>query len=94
MRNLLSIMQEVFSQNTNHPDKVQIEKGMPIPISRMKYDVLLEYKQVLARLKPGDSFSIKKELDYPVRKLSKDHFPEYKITIRSTGTMSRVFRLA
>lgn len=71
-----------------------IEKNKPLPIKKVKYSDLLRITDTFEKLPINGSFPISNELDYAARKIAKEHFPEYKITIRSMGTTKRVFRKA
>lgn len=71
-----------------------IEKNKPLPIKKVKYRDLLRITDTFEKLPIGGSFPISNELDYATRKIAKEHYPEYKITIRSLGTTKRVFRKA
>ena len=75
-------------------DEFPISARMPMPIRRVDYKYLLRLMKVLEGLPVGSSFPIKKELDYAVRKLARDYYPEYKLTVRDTGDLNRVFRVA
>ena len=91
---------QVNSENlTNLTQKVNndifvIEKGIPEPLRNISYNDQLRIIETLKQLTPGDSFSIKKELTYPVKKMSNNYFPEYKIRILRIGDSYRVFRRA
>jgi len=75
-------------------DDLLIKVDQPIPIKNINYKELLRLKDVLEKLPVKGSFPIKKELNYAVRKLVKDHFPEYDITIRNIGSSYLVIRKA
>ena len=74
-------------------DEFPVSSRMPMAIRRVEYKDVLRLMQVLEGLPVGSSFPIKKELDYAVRKLGRDYFPEYKITVWDTGDLNRVFRI-
>lgn len=90
----------VISENlTNSTQKVNndifvIEKGIPEPLRKISYSDQLRIIETLKQLNPGDSFSIKKEMMHPVRKMTNMYFPEYKVRIMQTGDSFRVFRRA
>lgn len=90
----------VIGENlTNSAQKVNndifvIEKGIPEPLRNISYNDQLRIIETLKQLTPGDSFPIKKELMYPVRKMTNIYFPEYKVRIMQTGDSYRVFRRA
>ena len=71
-----------------------IEKGVPEPLRNISYNDQIRIIETLKQLNPNDSFPIKKELMYPVRKMTNMYFPEYKVRIRQTGDTYRVFRRA
>ena len=74
-------------------DEFPVSARMPLPIRRVTYKDLLKLMKVLEGLPVGSSFPIKSELAYPVRKLARDYFPEYKLSVRDTGDSHRVFRV-
>ena len=87
----------LFTRNNQFKDnegEFPITSGMPLPIKNVNYIEQLRIVKTLERLPIGSSFPIKSELEYTVRKMSRDHFPEYKITIRNFGNSHRVFRVA
>lgn len=75
-------------------DLFVIENGIPEPLRKISYNDQLRIIETLKQLNPGDSFPIKKELMYPVRKMTNMYFPEYRVRIRQTGDSYRVFRRA
>lgn len=75
-------------------DLFVIEKGIPEPLRNISYNDQLRIIETLKQLNAGDSFPIKKELMYPVRKMTNMYFPEYKVRIMLTGDSYRVFRRA
>jgi hypothetical protein len=75
-------------------DEFPVSSRMPFPVRRVEYKDLLRVMEVLEKLPVGSSFPIKKELDYAVRKLARDYYPEYKLTVRNIGDSNRVFRVA
>jgi hypothetical protein len=81
-------------QNDKHGNMFVIETGVPEPLRKVKYEVLLGIIDTLKQLHPGESFPISNELRYPVTKMRNLYFPEYKIRIYQTGESYRVFRRA
>jgi hypothetical protein len=81
------------TQKSNN-DIFVIEKGIPEPLRNISYNDQLRIIETLKQLNPGESFPIKKELMYPVRKMTNMYFPEYKVWIRPIGDSYRVFRRA
>lgn len=75
-------------------EEFTIEVDQPLPIKNVKYNDVLRLKSLLEKLPIGGSFHVKKELTTAVRKLAKDHFPEYGLTIRNMGYSYMVFRKA
>jgi hypothetical protein len=84
---------ENLTQKVNN-DIFVIEKGIPEPLRKISYSDQLRIIETLKQLNPGDSFSIKKEMMHPVRKMTNMYFPEYKVRIMQTGDSYRVFRRA
>ena len=82
---------ENLTQKVNN-DIFVIEKGIPEPLRNISYSDQLRIIETLKQLNPGDSFSIKKEMMHPVRKMTNMYFPEYKVRIMQTGDSFRVFR--
>lgn len=94
MKNLLK---RLFNRNNkvqNKESEFTITGGLPQPIRNVKYSDQLRVIRTLEKLPVGGSFPIPNELTYTVRKMSRDYFPEYRITIRNFGTSMRVFRAA
>ena len=92
MNNIFSISWQRRFRKRNLHGEVQIDTNMPTPIKGVEYDVLIKYKQVLGKLNVGESFVITKDLNYAIRRIASDCYPEYKVSIRNTGLMDRVFR--
>jgi len=87
----------LFDRNNGfqNPDReFTISRGLPQPINQIDYKTQLRVVDTLRQLPSGSSFPIRKELEYTVRKMTRDYFPEYKIVIRSLGETKRVYRLA
>jgi len=81
-------------QDEGHGNMFVIERGIPEPLRKVRYEVLLAIIETLRQLNPGESFPISKDLVYPVNRMRNLHFPEYKIRILQTGESYRVFRRA
>ena len=86
-------MKKFFSWLFNRNNKVQnkegeftITGGLPKPIRNVKYSDQLRVIRTLEKLQINGSFPIPNELTYTVRKMSREYFPEYRITIRNFGT--------
>ena len=73
---------------------IVIEHGLPLPIRKVNFNDQLQLMKVLEKLPKGSSFKVNSDLRYAVQKISKDHFPEYKISIRSVGDSYRAYRVA
>ena len=87
----------LFHRNNGLQDndcEFTITKGLPQPINKLNYKDQLRVVKTLEQLPVGSSFPIRKELDYTVRKMTRDYFPEYKIIIRNIGTSKSVYRVA
>ena len=94
-------MKKLFRRLFNRNNKVQnkeseftITGGLPQPIRNVKYSDQLRVVKTLENLSVGSSFPIRKDLDYTVRKMTQDYYPEYKIVIRNMGDSKRVYRVA
>lgn len=92
MNNIFSISWQRRFRKRNLQGEVKIESNMPSPIKGVEYDILIKYKEVLGRLQVGESFVITKDLNYAIRRVAIECFPEYKISIKNIGLMDRVFR--
>lgn len=91
------LFRRLFNRNNkvqNNESEFQITGGLPQPIRDVNYRDQLRVIKTLEKLPVGGSFPIPNELIYTVRKMSRDYFPEYRITIRNFGTSMRVFRSA
>ena len=72
-----------------------IDDNMPSTIAGLDYKEVLKMKGYLERLNTGQSFPVELRLEYAVRKVAKELFPHYKITVKAVGgNFKRVFRLA
>ena len=94
-------MKKLFRRLFNINNKVQnkeseftITGDLPQPIRNVKYSGQLRVVKTLENLSVGSSFPIRKDLDYTVRKMTQDYYPEYKIVIRNMGDSKRVYRVA
>lgn len=92
MNNIFSISWQRRFRRRNLQGEVKIDTNMPRPIKGIEYDILIKYKEVLGKVQVGESFAITKDLNYAIRQIVKDCYPEYLISIRNTGLMDRVFR--
>lgn len=92
MNNIFSISWQRRFRKRNLQGEVKIESNMPSPIKGVEYDILIKYKEVLGRLQVGESFVITKDLNYAIRRVAIECYPNYKISIKNTGLMDRVFR--
>lgn len=68
--------------------------GVRFSTEKVNYSEKMMIKRTLEKLTVGGSFPIRNELTLTVRKMARDHFPEYRITIRNYGTSMRVIRAA
>lgn len=94
---MTKLLKMLFNRNNRIQDKdceFTISKDLPLPIRNVKYSDQLRVIDALRNLPVGGSFPIPNELDYTVRKMRDEYFPEYKLTIRNMGTSKRVYRVA
>jgi len=78
---------------SQRPDsEFAITRGLPLPIRKVTYNDQLRVIKTLEKLPKGGSFPINNELDYTVRKMAREYYPEYKISIRKVGATKRVYR--
>jgi len=94
---MYELIKRLFHRNNKIQDKdceFTISGSHPQPIRNVKYSDQLRVIRTLEKLPVGGSFPIRNELTYTVRKMARDYFPEYRITIRNFGTSMRVFRAA
>ena len=94
---MIQIFKRLFGTNRpiNHMEEFIIDDNMPSTIAGLDYKDVLKVKGYLERLRTGQSFPIQLKLEYAVRKVAKEQFPHYKITVRNVGgNFKRVFRLA
>lgn len=92
-----NFFKKLFLRNNESQDpdcEFTISGGHPQPIRNVKYRDQLRVIRTLEKLPVGGSFPIRNELTYTVRKMARDYFPEYRITVRNFGTSMRVFRAA
>lgn len=71
-----------------------ITGGISYPTGKVSLSEKRMIKRTLEKLPVGGSFPIRNELTFTVRQMTRDYFPEYRITIRNFGTSMRVFRAA
>ncbi len=74
-------------------DEIIIENELPLPIKGVNYSEQLQLLNAMKNMNLMNSFLVSKQLVYAVRKMAKDHLPEYKISIRKIGESYRVFRI-
>lgn len=94
---MYSLIRKLFTSNNKNQDKdceFTISKELPQPIRNVNYNDQLRVIKTLRNLPIGGSFPIPNELDYTVRKMRDQYFPEYKLIIRNMGTSKRVYRVA
>jgi hypothetical protein len=93
-----NFIKKLFSRTMllfNKNEKVfPITGSISYPTEKVNYRERMMVKRTLEKLSVGGSFPIRNELTYTVRKMVRDQFPEYRITIRNYGTSMRVFRAA
>lgn len=94
MKNLFKMLFKKKNWVQNKTSGFTITGGQPIPQEKVKFRDQLMVIRTLENLPVGGSFPIRNELTYTVRKVARDYFPEYRITIRNFGTSMRVFRAA
>ena len=86
--------ESITSPSNNHENRFVIEKGFPLPGAMVSNDDRQDLVLTLQRLKQGESFLIRRELVYPVAMIKAKKFREYKIRVRPSGELYRVFRVA
>ncbi len=94
---MIQIFKRLFGTNRpiNHMEEFMIDDNMPSTIAGLDYKDVLKVKGYLERLRVGQSYPIELKFEYAVRKVAKEQFPHYKITVRNVGgNFKRVFRLA
>lgn len=95
MKSLFSFFKRVVKNDKRGSDEIKIESGMPLTIKKIKYSDVLKMYEALLMLEVNQSFEVKREWSTAVRKLTNDHFDNYKITIRKiTEDSYRVYRIA
>ena len=91
IKKLFSRTKLLFKKN----EKVfPITGGISYSTEKVNYNEKMMVKRTLEKLPVGGSFPIRNELTLTVRKIARDYFPEYRITIRNYGTSMRVIRAA
>ncbi len=79
----------------NHMEEFIIDDNMPSTIAGLDYKDVLKVKGYLERVRVGQSYPIELKFEHAVRKVAREQFPHYKITVRKVGgNFKRVFRLA
>jgi hypothetical protein len=79
----------------NHMEEFIIDDNMPSTIAGLDYKDVLKVKGYLERVRVGQSYPIELKFEHAVRKVAREQFPHYKITVRNVGgNFKRVFRLA
>ena len=94
---MIQIFKRLFGTKrpVNHMEEFIIDDNMPSTIAGIDYKDVLKVKGYLERLRVGQSYPIELKLEYAVRKVAKEQFPHYKISVRKVGgNFKRVFRLA
>ena len=94
---MIKLLKRLFG--TRHPinqvEEFFIDDNMPSTVAGLNYKDVLKVKGYLERLRVGQSYPIELKLEYAVRKVAKEQFPHYKISVRKVGgNFKRVFRLA
>lgn len=97
MKTLITIFKTLvrkIDQNVNGEHDIQITMDLPIPMKNVNYRDQVRIVNILYNIPVNGSFPVKNELIPVVRKMHRDHFPEYKLRIVDFGTSHRVFRRA
>lgn len=92
MNTFITFLLESFTRKKD--SEITIDSRMPLPLKKVVYRDQLRILKSLGQVNPGDSFPVKRELTYAVRKMANEHHSEMKISIRKIGDSSRVFRVA
>ena len=94
---MIKLLKRLFGTRRpiNHMEEFLIDDNMPLTIGGVEYKDVLKVKGYLERLRVGQSFPVELRLEYAVRKIAKEQFPHYNISVRKVGgNFKRVFRLA
>lgn len=82
------------SPMNNQGNRFVIEKGFPLPGGKLSNDDRQALVWTLQQLKQGESFLIGRELVYPVAMIRANLFRGYKLKVRPSDGLYRVFRVA
>jgi len=94
---MIKLLKRLFGTRRpiNQVEEIFIDDNMPSTVAGLNYKDVLKVKGYLERLRVGQSYPIELKLEYAVRKVAKEQFPHYKISVRKVGgNFKRVFRLA
>lgn len=94
---MIKLLKRLFGTRRpiNQVEEFFIDDNMPSTVAGLNYKDVLKVKGYLERLRVGQSYPIELKFEYAVRKVAKEQFPHYKITVRKVGgNFKRVFRLA
>ena len=94
---MIKLLKRLFGTRRpiNHIEEFLIDDNMPLPIGGVEYKDVLKVKGYLDRVGVGQSFPVELRLDHAVRKIAREQFSHYKISVRKVGgNFKRVFRLA
>jgi hypothetical protein len=94
---MIQILKRLFGTRRpiNHMEEFIIDDNMPSTIAGLDYKDVLKVKGYLERVRVGQSYPIELKFEHAVRKVAREQFPHYKISVRKVGgNFKRVFRLA
>ena len=94
---MIQILKRLFGTRRpiNHMEEFIIDDNMPSTIAGLDYKDVLKVKGDLERVRVGQSYPIELKFEHAVRKVAREQFPHYKISVRKVGgNFKRVFRLA
>lgn len=94
---MIQILKRLFvtRRPINHMEEFIIDDNMPSTIAGLDYKDVLKVKGYLERVRVGQSYPIELKFEHAVRKVAREQFPHYKISVRKVGgNFKRVFRLA
>lgn len=94
MKKLINWFISCFRKTQIKESVYTVNGVVPRPMRSVKYSDQIRVIKLLENLPVNGSFPIEKELGYAVRKMKRDHFPEYRTRVVDFGTSLRVFRAA
>ena len=94
---MIKLLKRLFGTRRpiNHMEEFLIDDNMPSTVAGLDYKDVLKVKGYLERVRVGQSYPIELKFEHAVRKVAREQFPHYKISVRKVGgNFKRVFRLA